>query len=75
MSSSGTTRRRGDVTMTCPKCGTPMNHQADKLVYPRTAAEAARMTVAFDGVIEEVFACPNCGWIESRQGTEESESS
>jgi predicted RNA-binding Zn-ribbon protein involved in translation (DUF1610 family) len=55
--------------MTCPKCGTEMNHQADKLVHPRTQDEASRMTAALDGVIEEVFACPNCGWIESRRGS------
>jgi len=24
------------------------------------------MTQALDGVIVEVFACPTCGWIESR---------
>ena len=59
--------------MVCPKCGTPMNHQADKLVYPLTRAEAASMTAAFDGVLEEVFACPNCGWIESRHTTPVSE--
>jgi len=53
--------------MTCLKCGTTMNHQADKLVYPLTAAEAAAMTPALDGVIEIVFACPSCGWIDSRR--------
>lgn len=57
-------------TMTCPKCGTEMNHQAAKLVYPLTAAEAARMTAALDGVIEHVFACPGCGWIDSRREIE-----
>ena len=51
--------------MTCPNCGSEMNHQADKLVHPRTEAEAARMTPALDGVIESVFACPQCGWIDS----------
>jgi predicted RNA-binding Zn-ribbon protein involved in translation (DUF1610 family) len=44
-----------------------MNHQADKLVHPVTKKEAASMTSALDGVIEEIFACPNCGWIESRR--------
>jgi hypothetical protein len=44
-----------------------MNHHADKLVHPVTKAEAATMTAALDGVIEEVFACPACGWIESRR--------
>ena len=53
--------------MNCPKCGTPMNHQADKLVHPTTREEAERMTEALDGVIEEVYACPSCGWIESRR--------
>ena len=54
--------------MTCSKCGTEMNHQADKLVHPVTREEAASMTPALDGVIEIVFACPGCGWIDSRRG-------
>jgi len=53
--------------MTCPRCGFQMNHQADKLVYPVTKEEADRMTEALDGVVEEVFACPNCGFIASRR--------
>ena len=53
--------------MACPKCGAEMNHQADKLVHPTTAEEAARLTPALDGVIERVFACPECGRIESRR--------
>jgi hypothetical protein len=53
--------------MTCPKCGAEMNHEADKLVYPVTDEEAAAMTDAFDGIIEEVFACRGCGRIESRR--------
>jgi rubredoxin len=55
--------------MTCPKCGAEMNHQADKLVHPDTAEEAAAMTAALDGVIEEVYACRACGWIESRRAS------
>jgi predicted RNA-binding Zn-ribbon protein involved in translation (DUF1610 family) len=54
--------------MKCPTCGTEMNHQADKLVHPVTPEEVAGMTAALDGVIEVVFACPSCGWIESRRG-------
>ena len=58
--------------VTCPRCGYhPMNHQADKLTYPVTREEAERMTPALDGVIEEVLACPNCGWIESRRNASE----
>jgi predicted RNA-binding Zn-ribbon protein involved in translation (DUF1610 family) len=55
--------------MTCPNCGAEMNHQADKLVHPVTKEEAAKMTASLDGVIEEVFACPSCGRIESRRVT------
>ena len=46
-----------------------MNHQAAKLVQPVTEEEAATLTEAFDGVIEEIFACPACGRIESRRVT------
>ena len=53
--------------MTCPADGAQMNHQASKLVYPRTREEAAEMTAAMDGVIEDVYACPVCGRIESRR--------
>ena len=55
--------------MTCPKCGFQMNHQAEKLDYPVTGEETARMTPALDGVILIVFACPRCGWIDAvREG-------
>ena len=54
--------------LTCPRCGyRPMNRQAEKLTYPVTREEAESITPVMDGVIEEVFACPNCGWIESRR--------
>ncbi len=53
--------------MTCPKCGTPMNHQAEKLVQPVSAEELASMPTGFDGLLVLVFACPNCGWIDSRR--------
>jgi predicted RNA-binding Zn-ribbon protein involved in translation (DUF1610 family) len=55
--------------MTCPKCGTEMNHQASKLVHPMTKKEVDAMTPTLDGVILVVFACPSCGWIESRRVT------
>lgn len=53
--------------MTCPKCGAEMNHHADKLVHPVTREETAGMTPARDGVLMVVFACPSCGWIDSRR--------
>ena len=45
-------------TMTCPKCGTPMNHQAEKLVQAATEEEAAAQSHALDGLVVLVFACP-----------------
>ena len=53
--------------MLCTQCGAQMNHQADKLTYPVTQEEAAAIDPALDGVIESIFACPNCGWIDSRR--------
>jgi predicted RNA-binding Zn-ribbon protein involved in translation (DUF1610 family) len=49
-----------------------MNHQANKLIDAVTAEEAAAVTAVFDGVLVVVFACPNCGWIDSRRETDES---
>ena len=53
--------------MICPKCGTEMNHHADKLVYPVTAAEAKKMDASLGGFIEETHCCPGCGGVESRR--------
>jgi len=61
--------------MTCPKCGAQMNHQASKLVDAVTAEEAASVSAEFDGVLLVVFACPSCGWIDSRRETDESPAS
>lgn len=52
-----------------------MNHQATKLVDPVTREEAAALTKAFDGVLMVVFACPGCGWIDSRRELDESAAS
>jgi transcription elongation factor Elf1 len=57
--------------MTCSRCGAPMNHQAEKLVHPVTSEEIAAVSTRFDGVLELVFACPRCGWIDSRRETGE----
>lgn len=57
--------------MTCPKCGTPMNHQAEKLIQAVTEEEAAAQASDLDGLLVLVFACPGCGWIESRRADAE----
>jgi predicted RNA-binding Zn-ribbon protein involved in translation (DUF1610 family) len=53
--------------MICPKCGNEMNHHADKLVYPTSSQEAAKVNAALGGVIEETHCCPGCGAVESRR--------
>jgi hypothetical protein len=55
--------------MTCPRCATEMNHQADKLAHPVTEAEIVGLTVALDGVIVHVCACPGCGWVDSQRSS------
>ena len=62
-------RELSSHSLTCQKCGAEMNHQADKLVHPVSKEEAESMTAALDGVIESVFACPGCGWIDSVRKT------
>ena len=57
--------------MTCPQCGTPMNHQAEKLVQAVTDEEAATQTSDHDGLLVLIFACPACGWIESSRADAE----
>jgi predicted RNA-binding Zn-ribbon protein involved in translation (DUF1610 family) len=61
------------MTHTCPRCGAETNHQADKLVDP-TSREEARETTVLGGVLVAVFACPRCGWIDSRRDRAEDES-
>lgn len=41
--------------MSCPVCGTPMNHHADKLSYASDPADAIQE------VVEELHRCPACG--------------
>lgn len=33
----------------------------------RHCADASSIDPAFDGVVEEVHTCPNCGYVASRQ--------
>jgi len=53
----------------CPKCGTTMNHHAEKLVEPSTPEEMAQMDPALGGVLEELHSCPNCGFGLSRRAS------
>jgi predicted RNA-binding Zn-ribbon protein involved in translation (DUF1610 family) len=59
--------------MKCPRCGAEMNHHADKLIEPTSQEEAERMDAALGGMVEEMFACPNCGYVDSRRAEPGSE--
>ena len=54
------------ASIPCPRCGTPMNHQANKLLEPLTREEAESSAV-LGGILVAVFACPNCGYIASQR--------
>ena len=45
-----------DTKINCPVCGAEMNHHATKIEYSID-----------DGVLEEVYTCPNCGDVELKQ--------
>jgi predicted RNA-binding Zn-ribbon protein involved in translation (DUF1610 family) len=53
-------------TMRCPRCGSEMNHQANKLIEPRTHQEAEDRR-ALGGILVAVFACPQCGYVALRR--------
>jgi ribosomal protein S27AE len=53
--------------MICPKCGTEMNHHADKLVDPVKPVDAKHINLALGGLIEEMHYCPGCGAVASRR--------
>ena len=48
-------------TVMCPECDVEMNHHADKLVHPTSAAERTQMDADLAGLIEEERCCPGCG--------------
>ena len=53
--------------MTCPDCGTEMNHHADKLDYGATAGDSSEASDEPDGaVVIEAHTCPGCGHAETR---------
>ena len=57
--------KEGEATTMATILRTDADIQRDVLAEPEVAQ--------VDGVLEEVFACPNCGWIESRRTTPVSE--
>lgn len=54
--------------MICPKCGTQMNHHADKLDYTIALTKLNVVDPNLGGILEEVHTCPkpNCKNVEVR---------
>jgi ribosomal protein S27AE len=52
--------------MRCPECGGTMNQHAEKIVY---GSQGARIDPDLGGLIEEMHACPRCGYVASRPAT------
>ena len=51
----------------CPKCGAEMNHHANKVDYSTGHGQPDLMDPDFDGVLQEVHQCPDCGNVELRR--------
>ena len=50
--------------MICQDCGAEMNHHAVKIDY--SVEDPALVDPSFDGVVEEVHTCPQCGRVGVR---------
>lgn len=48
--------------MQCPMCGATMNHHGDKVVYHG----AGQADSDLGGPLQELHACPRCGYVTSR---------
>jgi len=49
----------------CPKCGAEMNNHAEKISY-EMGSGGHRPDADLGGIVEDVYACPGCGYIEMR---------
>jgi ribosomal protein S27AE len=50
----------------CTKCGSEMNHHAEKLVVTASTRELG-YDAGLGGYIEENHTCPNCGYLDTRR--------
>jgi ribosomal protein S27AE len=61
--------------MNCPRCGTEMNHHADKVDYVSATTSDEPIDMELGGVLQEIHTCPKCRNIEMRATALESRSS
>jgi ribosomal protein S27AE len=52
--------------MICPRCGTKMNHHADKIDYVAAQSTDEPIDTELGGVLKEIHTCPKCGNIETQ---------
>lgn len=52
-------------TVDCPRCGTFMNPQGEKLVLVEPE-EGEEVDPALGGVVRRLYACPGCGLVDAR---------
>jgi len=53
--------------MLCLRCGSEMNHHADKVVVSADVGDEAIVDPVLGGIVEEHHACPACGAGASRR--------
>ena len=56
--------------MSCPKCSAMMNHHAEKVDLTPMRDGISALDRTLDGILQDVYACPNCGNIELRRASE-----
>ena len=59
-------RTQSPEPMACPRCGTTMNHHADKRLYLNDSDESRPTDPITGGFVEEMHTCPKCGAGASR---------
>jgi len=53
--------------MKCPRCGSPMNHHADKVFQVHDADSSTQKT--FGGAVVEIHSCLACGAVATRSSS------
>ena len=52
--------------LSCPRCGTEMNHHADKVDYSADPSDSEAADTDFVGVLAEFHTCPGCRFVVER---------
>ena len=55
-----------EQTMTCSKCGTQMNHHAEKIDYTVDGRDDEPFDSELGGVLKRIHTCPKCGNVQTQ---------